>query len=164
MDLKVNFDLISDHHPMKLEEEIAQKKFRSNKHKLSVNLIYTYNWLNSFYQKVFKDYHITPQQFNLLRILRGQHPNCCTIKLLKDRMLDKMSDASRIVEKLVAKQLVERYTDEQDRRKCKVHITEKGLELLAAIDKREPEFYNFFSAITEEEAATINALLDKLRD
>jgi DNA-binding MarR family transcriptional regulator len=79
-------------------------------------------------------------------------------------MLDKMSDASRIVEKLVAKQLVERYTDEQDRRKCKVHITEKGLELLAAIDKREPEFYNFFSAITEEEAATINALLDKLRD
>src|SRR6266487_4177073 len=93
---------------MKLKDEIVQKKFRNESHKLGVNLIYTFNWLDAFHQTHFRKHGITSQQFNILRILRGQHPKPATIKLLKERMLDKMSDASRIVEKLRVKGLIDR--------------------------------------------------------
>ena len=148
---------------MKLEDEIIQKKFRSETHKLGVNLIYTYNWLDAFQQKHFKKHGITPQQFNLLRILRGQHPKPATIKLLKERMLDKMSDASRIVEKLRVKGLVDREISSADRRNCDVFINEKGLKLLAEIDKEEKLLDDTFSKLSEDEKKELNALLDKLR-
>src|SRR5262245_11033120 len=130
---------------MKLEDEIVQKKFKSPAHKLGVNLIYTFNWLDTFHQKHFKKHGITPQQFNVLRILRGQHPDPATIKLLKERMLDKMSDASRIVEKLRVKSLVDRHTCPTDRRNCDVRITEKGLKLLMKIDEEEAQLLDLFS-------------------
>ena len=82
---------------MRLEDEIAQKQFRNQAHKLLVNIIYTYNWLMNYQQTMLKPHGITGQQFNVLRILRGQHPNPASIKLVRERMLDKMSDASRIV-------------------------------------------------------------------
>jgi DNA-binding MarR family transcriptional regulator len=91
---------------MELEKEINQKKFRSPAHKLAVNLIYTFNWLNEYQVNLLKPFDITLQQFNVLRILRGQHPQPVNIKLIRERMLDKMSDASRIVEKLRLKKLV----------------------------------------------------------
>ena len=88
---------------LKLEDEIQQQKFKSIQQKLMLNLIYTTNWLTSKQDSLFKDSDITLQQYNVLRILRGQYPNPCSIKLIKERMLDRMSDASRIVDKLFAK-------------------------------------------------------------
>ena len=148
---------------MKLEEEITQTKFRCEAHKLGVNLVFTYNWLDAFHSRFFKKYGITMQQFNILRILRGQHPGPATIKLLKERMLDKMSDASRIVEKLRVKGLVERNICPNDRRHCDVVISEKGLELLADIDKENATIDSVFSNLSEDEKRSLNGLLDKLR-
>lgn len=148
---------------MKLEEEIVQKKFRNEAHKLSVNIIYTYNWLQTLQAGMMKKHGITGQQFNILRILRGQHPQPASIKLLKERMLDKMSDASRIVEKLRLKGLVERFTCEEDRRACDVFITDKGLQLLAQVDAENDQADKTLSHLTETEQQQLNTLLDKLR-
>ncbi len=110
---------------MKLEEEIKQKKFRNEFHKLAVNIIYTHSWLEYNISKFFKKFNITSNQFNILRILRGQYPEPVSINLLKERMLDIMSDASRLVDRLVAKGLVKRTTCVNDRRKVDVIITKK---------------------------------------
>jgi DNA-binding MarR family transcriptional regulator len=148
---------------MKLEEEISQRKFRNEAHKLAVNIIYTFNWLNSYQSDFFKKYKITGQQFNVLRILRGQHPQPATIKILKERMLDKMSDASRIVEKLRLKGYVKREISVYDRRNCDVSISDKGLTLLAEIDKENDAMDKFLAALNDEEKKQLNDLLDKLR-
>lgn len=148
---------------MKLEDEIVQKKFRSEAHKLGVNIVFTFNWLNTMHANLVKKYGLTPQQFNILRILRGQHPNPASIKLLRERMLDKMSDASRIVEKLRAKGLIERHTCENDRRVCDVTITEKGLSILSQLDSEDVNFEKLFSSLRPEEMTHLNELLDRLR-
>jgi DNA-binding MarR family transcriptional regulator len=148
---------------MKLEEEISQKKFKSPEQRLAVNLFYSLNWLSAHYAKFFKDTQITLQQFNVLRILRGQHPNPCTLKLVKERMLDRMSDASRIVDKLVAKKLVDRKTCPGDRRSVNLLITAKGLSLLKQLDFIDSEVVEVFGALSAREIATLNKLLDKMR-
>ncbi len=150
-------------YPMKLEDEIVQRKFLNESHKLGVNIIYTFNWINAFQTKLLKQYDLTPQQYNVLRILRGQHPNIANIKLVRERMLDKMSDASRIVEKLRAKGLLERQISELDRRSCEVTITDKGLQLLALIDKKDVSFVGLFKHLTVEQKKQLNDLLDNLR-
>lgn len=148
---------------MELEKEINQKKFRNEAHKLGVNLIYTFNWLNHIQSDFLKPSGITSQQFNVLRILRGQNPNPASVKLIRERMLDKMSDASRIVEKLRLKSFVERVTSAADRRECEVYITQKGLDLLAEIDKENDKQDKVFSNLSKEEIHQLNILLDKLR-
>lgn len=148
---------------MKLEEEIHQKSFSNEYHKAIVNLIYTYNWVTEHQEKLFKPYNITSQQYNVLRILRGQYPKPATIKLIRERMLDKMSDASRIVEKLRVKGLVERTTCPSDRRNVDVVITREGLEILAGIDKYNHIMEERMSSLNEEEIRCLNDLLDKLR-
>lgn len=148
---------------MELEKEINQKKFRSESHKLMVNIIYTFNWLNGQQADFLKPYKITYQQFNVLRILRGQQMQPASIKLIRERMLDKMSDASRIVEKLRMKNLVERHICEHDRRSCQVFITQKGMDLLTEIDKNETQQTDSMIALSENEKQQLNLLLDKLR-
>ena len=148
---------------MKLEQEISQKNFRNNHHKAIVNLIFTYNWLYERHSNLLKPYGITIQQFNLLRILRGQYPNPATVKLLKERMLDKMSDASRLVEKLRAKEMIDRNICPKDRRTVDVIITEKGLKLLEEIDKKEKDFNQLLSNLENREIDQLNVLLDKMR-
>lgn len=148
---------------MRLEEEIKQKHFSSQYHKALVNIIYTNNWIASQQTDILKPHGITMQQYNVLRILRGQHPNPATIKLIKERMLDKMSDASRIVEKLRAKGLVERNICPKDRRNVDVMITPKGLELLKKIDAMEHLLEGRLSTLDHEEVQNLNHLLDKLR-
>lgn len=149
---------------MKLEEEIKQDKFKSEYQKLAVNLIYTHSWLNSHQVKFFDRFKITPQQFNMLRILRGQYPNPININRLKERMLDKMSDASRLVERLRVKELVERKYCEKDRRRAEVIITRKGLNVLNELDAIEVKLEKLLSSISTEEAETVNRILDKMRD
>ena len=148
---------------MKLEEEIAQRKFRNDRHKLIVNILYTHGWLTALHTEIFRKQSITTQQFNVLRILRGQYPNPASIKLIRNRMLDKMSDASRIVDKLQIKGLVERKTSDYDRRHTDVFITKKGLKVLSALDKCDKLFDNHTANLSLKETGVLNTLLDKLR-
>ena len=148
---------------MKLEEEIKQKEFRNDFHKLAVNIIYTYGWLNNIQLAKLKKFGLSSQQFNILRILRGQHPKSASINLLKERMLDKMSDTSRIVERMRIKGLLERHICEKDRRRVDVVITQEGLNLLSEIDQLDSEFDATLNKLTIEEASALNHLMDKMR-
>lgn len=148
---------------MKLEDEIKQSKFRNEYHKLAVNLIFTHGWLLGKQNHAFRKHGITGAQFNILRILRGQHPNPASINLLKDRMLDKMSDASRMVDRLKSKKLVDRKICPDDRRRVEVIITKKGLDLLSELDNLNSNFDQLFSTLSKSEAKTVSDLLDKLR-
>lgn len=148
---------------MGIAQDIKQSKFKSQFNKALVNIIYTNGWLNQSQVQFFKSYGLTTPQFNLLRILRGQHPNPATVNLLIERMLDKSSNASRIVDKLEAKALVARKQCSKDRRAVDVVITDKGLSLLAEIDVALDEWEESFRNLTEAECETLNELLDKLR-
>ncbi|MBX9853093.1 MAG: MarR family transcriptional regulator [Cytophagaceae bacterium] len=149
---------------MELESEIKQKKFASEYQKAAVNILYTANWLTYSHTKFMKPYKISPQQYNILRILKGQHPNAASVNLLIDRMLDKMSNASRLVEKLKQKGLVERKQCEKDRRQVDVLITKKGLDLLEKLNKEFDQAEgDYLKNITKDEAKELNRILDKLR-
>lgn len=147
---------------MRIEEEIKQKSFKSEFQKLAVNLLFTHGWLISFQKKLFENHNITNAQFNILRILRGQHPDPVSINILKERMLDKMSDTSRLVERLRTKGLVDRNICQDDRRKSDVSITQAGLDLLKDLDHIDSSFEKYFN-IDYSEAKKLNDLLDKLR-
>lgn len=148
---------------MRLEDEIKQKKFKSEHHKLVLNLIYTGNWIQIDSLRFFKKYGLSSQQYNILRILRGQHPNPVNLGLIQERMLDKNSNASRLVDKLKLKKLVERKESKVDRRQIDLTITEKGLELLKEIDPEVDKLESSYGKLTDEEAKQLNDLLDKLR-
>lgn len=148
---------------MKLEDEIFQEKFQNDYQKAAINIIYTNNWLNSLYSSFLKANKLSIQQFNILRILRGQYPQPASVKLLKERMLDKMSDASRIVEKLRIKGLVKRTICATDRRNVDIIITDKGLETLQKHDAIDDLFKTHFSNLNATEIKQLNNLLDKLR-
>ena len=128
-----------------------------------INVLYTSSWLTTLQNSVFKDHKITPQQFNSLRILRGQYPEAASVNLLKDRMIDKMSNVSRIVDKLKAKDLVTRKPCKHDRRQVDVKITDKGLKLLEVIDVERLKWEDNLHGLSIEEAVTVNSLLDKWR-
>jgi DNA-binding MarR family transcriptional regulator len=159
----LNLNGIQSENPMRLEKEIKQHRFSNQYHKALVNIIFTNNWITSQQAEILKPHGITMQQYNVLRILRGQHPNPATIKTIKERMLDKMSDASRIVEKLRTKGLVERNECSRDRRNVDALITQKGRDLLAKIDAPEHLLENRLTALDSEEIKNLNCLLDKLR-
>ena len=126
--------------------------------------MYTYNWFKEEHKNFFKPYGITPQQYNALRILRGAYPDPYTTSQIRDRMLDKMSDASRIVDRLVKKNLVERSTTKADKRLVDVVIADAGLALLKKLDKPlESDMANYFKNLTKKEKQLFNELLDKMR-
>jgi len=147
---------------MELEKEISQKNFRSEQQKAMINLIYTYHWINNIARQDFIAYDITMQQFNILRILRGQYPNPSSINLLRERMLDKMCDASRMVDRLKQKELIERCVNKKDKRSVDIVITQKGLDLLSKIDQ-EIDMDRAISKLSDEDAKTLNTILDKMR-
>lgn len=148
---------------MDIEKEIQSNKFEDNYHKAVVNISYTSGWLNNLLRCQFERYNLTSQQFNILRILRGQLPNPATVNLLKERMVDKMSDASRIVDRLVQKGLVSRCTNNKDRRSVDIRISEAGLEILSKMDAEFKTKDMLKDNLTEEEAGLLSDLLDKLR-
>ncbi len=148
---------------MGIAEEIKQKKFKTEYSKAVVNLIYTNSWLNQTHVELFKPFGLTTPQFNILRILRGQHPEPSTVNLLIDRMLDKSSNASRIVDKLEEKKLVIRKQCNNDRRAVDVFISKEGLNLLSKLDKEMESWEKQSRNLTEEESKILNTLLDKIR-
>lgn len=149
---------------MKLEEEIKQSKFKSEKVKLTVNLIYTGSWINSKMTAFLKPFGLTTQQFNVLRILKGQYPNPATVNLIIERMLDKMSNVSRLIDKLLVKGYVERNLKGDDRRCVDILITGKGLNLLKEIDEVQTNWEKSITGLSIKECKELNNLLDKLRD
>jgi DNA-binding MarR family transcriptional regulator len=128
-----------------------------------LNILFTSNWITSINTDRLKKHKITPPQYNILRILRGQHPKPATVNLLIERMLDKMSNASRLVDRLKEKGMVDRTINAIDRRACDVKISKKGLDLLTKIDKEQEEWEESYTNITKVEAKELNRLLDKLR-
>ena len=147
---------------MSLEKDISQSSFRNEHQKAAINLIYSYNWMNEQMKSFFDRVDITSQQFNILRILRGAGKPLSTLQI-RQRMLDKMSDTSRIVDRLIAKGLVKKVVCKSDKRLVDVSITDKGKKLLEKTDKYEPEMDAIISALSEADAKTLNKLLDKLR-
>ena len=147
---------------MSIDKDINQSKFKSEHQKVLINIIYTSNWLNEKVKLILDREDITRQQFNILRILRGAGEPISTLQI-RQRMLDKMSDTSRIVDRLEIKGLVKKNTCENDKRMVDVYITSKGKKLLEKIDRSEDEMNAIAGALTEADAKTMNKLLDKMR-
>ena len=148
---------------MKIEDEIKQGKFHSEYQKLAINILFTNQWLTANTTKILKPFGISPQQYNVLRILKGQSPKAISVSNIMERMIDKMSNTSRLVEKLRQKELIERVTCEKDRRQVDVKITKKGLNMLEKVKTEMNAFKTISDNLTEKEASTINDLLDKMR-
>ena len=151
------------HLDMGIEKDIQQAKFRNVYQKANINLIYTLAWIKDRGKHIFDAEDITPQQFNILRILRGSFPNPLSTLQIRERMLEKMSDTSRIVDRLIAKGLVKKVICKTDRRLVDVTISDKGLSLLDSLDSCNDEMDASAGNLTEAEAMTLNQLLDKMR-
>ena len=147
---------------MSIEEDISQAKFRNEYQKAVINLIYTYNWMNEKMKDFFAREDITGQQFNILRILRGAGKPISTLQI-RQRMLDKMSDTSRIVDRLILKGLAIKNICPIDKRLVDVSLTDKGKKLLEKIDEHENEMDEILGTLNPAEAKTLNTLLDKIR-
>ena len=147
---------------MKIEEEIKQPKFKSELQKAVINLIFTSNWLQAHQQDFFKNSGITAQQFNILRILKGQFPKAISATEIKTRMLDRNSDISRLLDRLISKGLVSKTTCPKDKRASDVVITETGLNTLQSLDTKQKEIDSIIR-LSEDEASQLSSLLDKAR-
>lgn len=147
---------------MSLEKDISQKSFRNEYQKGIINLIFTYNWMNEKMKSVFDKEGITAQQYNILRILRGAGNPISTLQI-RERMLDKMSDTSRIVDRLVLKGLAQKSTCKNDKRLVDVSISAKGKKLLEKIDQHENDMDAILGNLSDAEAKSLNKLLDKIR-
>lgn len=149
---------------MKLEEEIKQTQFESQHQKMGINLLFTYNWYKDKLQCFFKPFGITMQQFNVLRILRGQQPKPLSACDIRERLLDKGADTPRIVTRMIKEGWVQKEVNPADRRLINVSITEAGLALLKDIDKEMQKMYDLFEHFSDEEANRMNELFDKMRE
>jgi DNA-binding MarR family transcriptional regulator len=149
---------------MGIEKDIQQAKFRNPRQKASVNLIYTLSWMRERTKAIFDSEDITSQQFNILRILRGSFPQPISTLQIRERMLEKMSDTSRIVDRLITKGLVKKIICKNDRRLVDVIITDKGKKLLERLDTRQDEIDAVLGNLSEKDANILSDLLDKIRD
>ena len=148
---------------MKIEDEI-KSKFKDEYHKLIVNIHLTSSRIMEQIQCQLKTHDLTSTQFNVLRILRGQGEKAVSIGLIKERMIERNSDVSRIIDRLVKKQLILRKENCDDRRQKDVLISKKGLAILAKIDELDYQVQDSLGHLTKEEVTTLNNLLDKARN
>ncbi len=149
---------------MPLENDIKQDKFANEHQKAAINILYTGSWLHTINATQLKKFDITPEQFNVLRILRGSHPTALMLLEITNRMIDKSSNCTRLVEKLRQKGLVNRKICEDNRRQVDISITDKGLALLKKIDSGNSIWADTIEKITKREAKELNRILDKLRE
>jgi DNA-binding MarR family transcriptional regulator len=159
----ITFTIDNSFITMSLEDEINQRKFRNEHQKAAINLIYTSNWLNERMKFFFDNYEVTAQQFNILRILRGANEPLSTMQI-RERMLDKMSDTSRIVDRLIKKGMVQKNVRKTDRRLVDIIISEKGKRLLTELDAKNVEMDAILHRLDESDLKQINHLLDKMRN
>jgi DNA-binding MarR family transcriptional regulator len=147
---------------MSIDKDIHQTSFKSEYQRAIINLIFTYNWTTEKLKVFFDKEDLTMQQFNILRILRGSDKPLSTLQI-RERMLDKMSDTSRIVDRLIIKGLAKKVTCKTDKRLVDVTITDKGKKVLQKIDDQEDEMSKIIQSLSENEAKVLNKLLDKIR-
>jgi DNA-binding MarR family transcriptional regulator len=147
---------------MKIEDEIKQSKFKTPYQKAVINLLFTSNWLQGKHQDYFKSFGITNQQFNILRILKGQYPKSTSATEIKSRMLDKNSDVSRLLDRLTTKKLITKQVCPNDKRAADITIAEAGLTILRELESRQSEIDGVLN-LSEEEAKQLSNLLDKSR-
>ena len=147
---------------MKIEDEI-KSKFKSEYHKLIVNIHLTSSRLGETMQEEFKKYGLTETQFNVLRILRGQNQKAVSVGLIKERMIERNSDVSRIIDRLVKKKLIERTENQLDRRQKDLRISDNGLKVLSEIDTLDALIQKKLGHLSDKEAELLNNLLDKAR-
>ena len=148
---------------MEIEKEISQKSpFRSEFQKATINLIFTHNWLSTQLKKFLKPYEITLQQYNVLRILRGAKKPLSTSDI-RTRMIEKMADTSRLVERLSAKGWVDRVACCVDKRLVDITISQEGLDFISQLDSFDMHIENIYDNISATEAENLNGILDKLR-
>ena len=147
---------------MDINKAINQSKFESEHQKVMLNIIYSANWINEQLKATFDTEEITSQQFNILRILRGANVPISTLQI-RDRMIDKMSDTSRIVDRLVKKEFVKKIACVSDKRLVDISITKKGLQLLEKLDHNNTLIGGFCKTLSISDSKTLNSLLDKLR-
>jgi DNA-binding MarR family transcriptional regulator len=147
----------------KIEDEIKQSKFRSEGQKLIINLIYTYNQLSGQMATMLQPHGLTMQQYNILRILKGQYPNPSTNNLVKERMLDRNSDVTRLIDRMIRNGLVTRTSCEKDRRRVDILITQQGLDVLDAIQAQETDLDVIAHRLPEDQQRAMNDMLDRLR-
>ena len=146
-----------------IEEEIKQKRsFNSLQEKALVNIMYTHSWIIERMRVFFKTYGITNKQYNILRILKGADEPLSTSQI-RHRMLDKMSDTTRLIDRMITKGWVKKSVSEIDRRLVDIMITDEGLDLLDQIRGIEVKAEEIFSNLSEEEIQKLSHLLDKVR-
>jgi DNA-binding MarR family transcriptional regulator len=148
---------------MGIEKEIPKSYFRSHRHKALVNVLFTSNWISERLKKFLQADDITPQQYNILRILQTSDIPLSTLKI-RERMMDKMSDTSRIVERLLKKKLVNKQVCSYDKRLVDVTISDTGVQLLQKLDKKTDELDSIISKLSDSETDSLNGLLDKMRE
>ncbi|WP_128546439.1 MarR family winged helix-turn-helix transcriptional regulator [Larkinella soli] len=148
----------------RIDDEIKQSAWRNELDKAGINLIFTGNWVKSVHSDFFKRFGITWHQHNILRILRGQKQRPININSIRERMVDKSSNVSRITEKLLRKKLIESRPSETDKRAVEIVITQKGLDLLSQIEQQVHEINNLLDHLEPSELIVLNMLLDKIRN
>lgn len=149
---------------MRFEDELKQTKpFKSEQQKLALNILFTSSWLHTVFSDMIKPFDITHHQFNVLRILKGRYPQSYRNSEITERMIDKSSNVTRIVDKLLEKKLVTRTENNEDRRQVDIRITDAGLELLIEIDKNFSSRTLPFLQFNTEKAKIMNEWLDEFR-
>ncbi len=149
---------------LSLGEEIKQTKFKSEHQKAMLNIMLTANTLYASNSRFFKKFDLSPEQYNVLRILRGNHPKSCSVLNIQERMLDKMSNASRLVDKLETKGLLTRIQCKEDRRQVDINITKAGLEILNQIDVPFESMESVLECVSDNELVRFNEILDTIRN
>ena len=148
---------------MRLEEQLQQTTFDNAMHRLRVDILYSAGWLANQIKGFLSPYGITQKQFNILRILRGAHPDMMPIEEVRNRMIDKSSDVSRILDRLISKKLVKKKPCTIDKRSNRVCITDEGLALLREIDSNIQNLDSITNNLNQQEAEQLCALLEKMR-
>lgn len=149
---------------MKLEDAIRSNNFSDERHRATVNLLYSAYWMKDIFSSALKEYGLTMEQHNVLRILKGSHPKDLCVKDIASRIVEKSSNVPRIIDRLVAKKLVKRYQSKEDKRETLVGLTEKGIETVQQARKLVDELTHRTVNLDEKEAAALNALLEKMRE
>lgn len=148
---------------MKLEDVLKTNKFNDEVHKATLNILYTSYWMRDNMSGVMKDIGITSEQFNILRILKGKHPEAMCVKDIGSRMIEKSSNVPRILDRLVAKGLVMRSTSKEDKRETIISLTDTGIKTLQAANEALATINKQTIGINNDEATMLNQLLEKLR-
>jgi DNA-binding MarR family transcriptional regulator len=149
---------------VKLEEEIKQEKFKSEHHKLMINLLFTSSWLQRLQLNMLRPYDLTPPQYNILRILRGSKGELLSLGEITSRMIDRSSNTSRLIDKLETKKWVTRKTCPNDRRQSEIGVTKEGLKVLEQLDGPIDSITEQFQFLSVKETKEVNQFLDQLRN